>query len=75
MLIKEIHLEKIKQFSIDVHKPDLYDTHATYYGYYSDDVLIAINEYHNKCYIIHYAFNEVNFIYEGERMSEGYNNL
>jgi hypothetical protein len=28
------------------------------------DVLKAINEYHDKSYMIHYAWNEVSFIYE-----------
>jgi hypothetical protein len=34
------------------------------------DVLKAINEYHDKCYMIHYAWNEVDCIYNGSVMSE-----
>lgn len=39
------------------------------------DVLRAINEYHGKCYMTHYAWNEVSSIYEGETMEEDINYL
>lgn len=35
-------------------------------------VLKAINLYHNKMYMIHYAWNEVEYIYIGETMSEDF---
>lgn len=33
-------------------------------------VLEIMNEYHDKCYMIHYAFTEVSYIYDGETLSE-----
>ena len=36
------------------------------------DVLKAINDYHGKCYMTHYAWNEVCSIYEGETTGEDY---
>lgn len=35
-------------------------------------LIIKINEYHDKCYMTHYAANEVEFIISGHYMSEIY---
>lgn len=35
-------------------------------------LIIKIDEYHNKCYMTHYAANEVEFIIDGHYMSEIY---
>lgn len=39
------------------------------------EMLRLINEYENKCYMTHYAYNEVNNIYEGNLHMEDENHF